>query len=172
MAKNVVQAGSEVQVNSMRIVVEGVDGIGKSTLCKKLSEHFKSAIVHNRADTDNSYDYYTSIHEAKHLIQDRSWPSEVVYSRVFNRPIRLTEDELLTLDILYCDTATIILYSSEPKYVMHNDDETLELQAKQFEINELYKTYCTDNNCTDFIMIDVAELDEEALFNKVLEVIT
>ena len=73
----------------MRIILEGVDGIGKSTICKKLSEKFGMSIIHNRADTDNSVEYYAQLLTVPNLIQDRSYVSEEVYSMAFGRKIRL-----------------------------------------------------------------------------------
>ena len=156
----------------MRIIIEGVDGIGKSTLCLKLSKYFESAIVHNRADTDNSYEYYVSLHEVEHLIQDRSYISEVIYSEAFNRKIRLTNEELLALDIMYSDAATIVLYSSNGyKFAVNNNNETVELRSKQFKISELYKDYNKAMNNTDIISIDVAHLDADQVFKAVLDML-
>jgi thymidylate kinase len=151
----------------MRIILEGVDGIGKSTICKKLSEKFGMSIIHNRADTDNSVEYYAQLLTVPNLIQDRSYVSEEVYSMAFGRKIRLDHNDLAFIKARAAShsTVVIILYSSDPdgSWRLNNTNETKELQEHQNMINKLYWNYAKMNSdCDNVIGIDVARFSNYA----------
>jgi thymidylate kinase len=64
-----------------RIIVEGADQQGKSTLCKLLAEQLGWKVKHYGKPSPD-FDYVRDYLVPPKTICDRSFPSEIVYSRV------------------------------------------------------------------------------------------
>lgn len=77
----------------MRIIIEGADGVGKSTIAKKIAEKFNLSLVHftNKDPRDLNF-YYQSLRK-NNVVYDRSFLSEMIYPKIFNRPEKLKEYE-------------------------------------------------------------------------------
>lgn len=77
----------------MRIIIEGADGVGKSTIAKKIAEKFNLSLVHftNKDPRDLNF-YYQSLRK-NNVVYDRSFLSEMIYPKIFNRPGKLKEYE-------------------------------------------------------------------------------
>ena len=77
----------------MRVIIEGADGVGKSTIAKKIAEKFNLSLVHftNKDPRDLNF-YYQSLRK-NNVVYDRSFLSEMIYPKIFNRPEKLKEYE-------------------------------------------------------------------------------
>ena len=81
----------------MSLIIEGLNGVGKTTLCNKIMTlpHFKKYEYHHlTADEDNSYSFYTKLLKNKKLILDRGALGELVYSSIYGRKPRITLSEV------------------------------------------------------------------------------
>lgn len=85
----------------MKIIIEGPDCCGKSTLCNNLQERVLPSYygyVHNESDKDLDenaliYKYQQQLVGQESTIIDRSWPSEMIYGKLFrNGYSRVSED--------------------------------------------------------------------------------
>ena len=66
----------------MLIVLEGVDGVGKSTIARKLARILNARIIHCTKDTPNDYRYFHRILDAatsENVIDDRFCYGQFVY---------------------------------------------------------------------------------------------
>lgn len=81
----------------MNIIIEGCDGVGKSTLVEKLKKHYKVDSIRLSYKDPKDYNFYSRILDKTDCIFDRSFLSELVYSPVFGRECQLTEDEVSSL---------------------------------------------------------------------------
>lgn len=81
----------------MRLIVEGPDGVGKTTIVKQLAEHFNCDILHMTEHGSKRLSDYQMKAFLDNVISDRSFLSELVYTQVFNRenPINVHEYEEL-----------------------------------------------------------------------------
>lgn len=83
---------------SQLIIVEGIDGVGKSTLVKKFEKFgYKSLHFPHKENVEDLAKYYLDIIEAnkgKKIILDRSFVSEVVYGNVIRGKSRISKEDL------------------------------------------------------------------------------
>ena len=100
----------------MLIVLEGADGVGKSTIAKRLARILNARIIHCTKDTPNDLAYFRSIlyaSEEQHIIADRFCYGQFVYQSEEER--KLTRDELYRLeaDMLNMGAKVIYVTASE-----------------------------------------------------------
>lgn len=143
------------------IVIEGPDGVGKSSICQLLSENLGYP-VYRMPDGDNQNEksaqlYRRTIIEVDEpMILDRFFPSSIVYGQYFNRDIPLNDIKELSNKR---DIFIFIIDRDEP---FRGDDFLNENQWP--EVRELYLTHAKSNrwkiiknnnslqNCVDAII--------------------
>jgi len=69
----------------MKIILEGCDGTGKTTLAKKLVQHYGLDYVHVNRDDPTTYEFYSQTMKKTNVIWDRHFIGEMVYPSVFKR---------------------------------------------------------------------------------------
>lgn len=69
----------------MRIILEGPDGVGKTTLAQQLADHYGCDIIHMTEKGSKKFFDYQDKARLDNIVSDRSFFSERVYSSVFNR---------------------------------------------------------------------------------------
>lgn len=78
----------------MRIIVEGADGVGKSTVVEYLAKKYNCDIIHMTAWGSRDYcDYHAKL-SLNNVISDRSFLSEMVYKQAFGLQPKLTFTQL------------------------------------------------------------------------------
>jgi thymidylate kinase len=107
------------------IILEGVSRTGKSSLTKSLSEKFgfRNISIKNKMpeSIDNLPDFYQGMHMMANeffaafpdetFILDRSFISELVYSKTFSRKTYINEDEVIA-DLLHDNNFVIVNLST------------------------------------------------------------
>ena len=78
----------------MRIIIEGADGVGKTTLVNKLAERYNLGVIHCHSKDPNDLDFYYQLLRKNEVIYDRHLIGEMVYPKIFGRPQKLKEYEL------------------------------------------------------------------------------
>ena len=87
----------------MLIVLEGCDGVGKSTIARSLAKVLDARIVHCTATTPNDYKFFKEIIDAskdKNIIADRFCYGQFVYQKSHERHLSWAELTQLELDML------------------------------------------------------------------------
>lgn len=79
----------------MRIILEGCDGTGKTTLAKILAERYKLDICHCTQRDAADFDFYYNTTRKDDVIWDRHTIGELIYPSVFNRRSQITFDEVV-----------------------------------------------------------------------------
>jgi thymidylate kinase len=69
----------------MKIILEGADGTGKTTLAKLLAEKYGLDICHCTRDDPADYDFYKHTARKENVVWDRHTIGELIYPEVFNR---------------------------------------------------------------------------------------
>lgn len=122
----------------MRIIIEGPDGVGKTTVVQALADAYGCDILHHtELGSKRPLDYHKKA-QLGNMIFDRSFLSEIAYSIVFNRECNLTPtqvEELMRdyktncwqIVILDADTDTIVkrlnLRADEAEYKIRKISE-------------------------------------------------
>lgn len=115
----------------MLIILEGIDGSGKTTLSKKLSEKYKLPVIKfsypkNDEEKNNMFLQYLKIlyNNNFKLILDRSWISEIVYGNIMRDSCVLSDFQVEFLNYLvnlhngrlyYCDIGAEKSYNNAIK---------------------------------------------------------
>lgn len=82
----------------MRIILEGVDGSGKTTLAKIFANEYGLDYCHCTASDPSDYDFYLNSARKDNVVWDRHTIGELIYPKVFDRPAQIgTEDARLIL---------------------------------------------------------------------------
>lgn len=77
----------------MKIVLEGPDGVGKSTIAKELAKMFNCDIVHCTGDDPKDYTFYRVTLKKTNVIWDRHLIGELVYPQIFDRKPKINKGE-------------------------------------------------------------------------------
>jgi hypothetical protein len=127
----------------MIIVIEGSDGVGKTTLAKSLQKSLKSAYVHYGPLPLwwRIWDYKDRL--VRHAVYDRYHWSSYAYSSVYPQPIDVTPEDCVRIDsdirrLLSGQYATVLVYCSEPNFFENRAKDDL-FDVKQIKaVNERY----------------------------------
>lgn len=102
----------------MRIILEGADGTGKTTLAKILANEFNLDICHCTQHDPADYDFYEQSIRKNNIIWDRHTIGELIYPKVFNRKqqICIEDARLILLHAKELKTKIFIL-TEEPAVI-------------------------------------------------------
>ena len=81
----------------MRIVLEGCEGVGKTTFANKLIEKYNLDYVHITNKDPNDYSFYKQTLRKEDVIYDRHLIGEMIYPKIFNRKGNLNHRQLKKL---------------------------------------------------------------------------
>lgn len=82
----------------MKIILEGCDGTGKTTLAKILADKYKLDICHCTQDDPGDYEFYRQTLRKENVIWDRHTLGELIYPKIFGRKQKIgTEDARLLM---------------------------------------------------------------------------
>lgn len=102
----------------MRIILEGCDGTGKTTLAKILAERYKLDICHCTQRDAADYDFYSQTLRKEDVIWDRHTLGELIYPKIFDREPQLTYPQA-------CDIMAAAKKEGVKIFVMTTDVEIL-----------------------------------------------
>ena len=77
----------------MRVVLEGCDGVGKTTLAKLISDKYNTDICHCTQNDPADFNFYFNTLRKNNIVWDRHVIGELVYPKIFNRESKLRFDE-------------------------------------------------------------------------------
>ena len=140
------------------ILLEGADKTGKTTLGKELSArlgipYFKYTNEHNywregkfkeALEYDQTYLLELLKQTGHSMIIDRSWPSEYVYSKIFNRETNF--DLLAMLDAEYALLGAMIVITMR-KSVCNWEKDELVSQCQSIAIQNEYQSFARHSSC-------------------------
>ena len=160
----------------MQIIIEGCDGVGKSTLVESLAEKYGCDILHMTSWGPKTYTSYLHRYDQDGIISDRSFISEKVYSKVFNRPSEISDghfESLLSyvrlqgykIVILTCDSFELM------RRLMERDDEDLYDADLRYKLEKLQEEYVRIGEKYDIPIIDTTDMYDSEVLKNVLEVL-
>ena len=124
----------------MRIIVEGADGVGKTTIVNYLAWLFDLEVIHIGSSDPNTYEWYSGLLEKDNVIFDRHFIGEMIYPYLFNRKGNLNNNKF---ELLYNKAIDLGYYF----LVITADEDTIKqrLLDRGNEPNEVVKTFTYAN---------------------------
>ena len=81
----------------MRILIDGCDGTGKTSVAEKLANRLNCDIIRLTHNGDGSFRKYMEVMIPENMVHDRTFISELIYPKYFGRKSKLDEGSEMTL---------------------------------------------------------------------------
>ena len=125
----------------MLYLIEGSDGLGKTTLAKALQWKLRTAYVHHAPPDNWTFNNFFEV--LPNAIYDRFHWSMYAYREVRKQPLELWSDDCAAIDYqlnkqLDGQYATICLYASDPGYFDGRPDDHMFTAEAIKSVNERY----------------------------------
>lgn len=160
----------------MKIILEGCDGTGKTTLAKILAERYGLDICHCTQKDPADYEFYRQTLRKENVIWDRHTLGELIYPNVFARKpkIGVEDARLLMMYAREADVRTFVLTADLPtirKRVEARGDEAPAIVENLKEIDTWFKFYARQFhvpviNTSEMSLREIFELVETPQENK------
>jgi thymidylate kinase len=161
------------------IILEGLSRTGKSTIAKALEESqgFRSVSIKNKMPefVENLHDFYHGMHvfaneiyrtfPEETFILDRSFLSELVYSKFFNRKTLSNQDESIA-DLVFDNNFVLVYFSNNyERYIQRGPKDRIIYTKQDFQkqkdlfdwyFNKYKTVHDSDEWKTKFLEIDTA----------------
>lgn len=135
----------------MRIMLDGCDGTGKTSVSEKLANNFGCNIIRLTYGGDRSPRAYYEIMRCDNVVHDRTFLSEVIYPKYFERKSRLDMNQVPYLFnlISFLNAKMFILTASSETIqnrIRQRGDEYIKDIDKFIEINQDYLEHAREHN--------------------------
>lgn len=153
----------------MKIILEGCDGTGKTTLAKLLAEKYKLDICHCTQHDPKDYEFYKQTARKDNVIWDRHTIGELIYPDIFGRK-REVEAEDVRLILAYAREAgaKIFVLTCDidilKKRLLSRGTEDYRIIQRCEEIDENFR-YLAD--CYNVPVIDTTKMTLSEIFEMV-----
>jgi len=153
----------------MRILLDGCDGTGKTTIAEKLANEWGCNVIRLTYGGDRSLKAYFQMMSVDNVVHDRSFISEIIYPKYFGRMCRLepnTEGYLHHLIENLSIKPFILTASPETiqKRIGKRGDEYIKDINKFVKINRDYIQYADEHNIP---IIDTTGYTPEEVVKKI-----
>lgn len=155
----------------MNIIIDGPDGVGKTTLVKKLKEHYNIDSIRLSYKDPKNYDFYSTLLKKTDCIFDRQFLSEIIYPNIFDRKCQLTFVEVCKL-IAICKTKKIKIFILDTDIDVIKD--RLDKRGNEHQnildnIEYLQKEFKKVSETYNIEIIDTTQISFEDIIKKVDE---
>lgn len=118
----------------MKVILEGVDGAGKTTLAKILAERYGLDICHCTQHDAADYNFYRQTLRKDNIVWDRHTLGELIYPKIFDREQQIsTEDARLVMHYAKEEGAKVIVLTADIMTIYER------LNARGNEDNRIYE---------------------------------
>lgn len=160
------------------IIVEGLDGCGKTTLITNLTKEEKQLVIPNNNFKNFYYKYVDTFERASvNSVMDRSFISVMVYGKILSNKARISEQDYLKLLKLYTKNKTSIIYLYAPQELLlerRKDDK-----SDRLVLLHLYKSLLKEfdyrleqaSNFMPVYKINTASYNEQQTFEQTKKLI-
>lgn len=145
----------------MKIIIEGNDGVGKTTLAKRLQGDLNiKSYIHLSGKDPRDFRFYSTLLEKEDVIFDRSFIDEPIYSFVLGRECKLNTIQLDTLHKQVKANNIIVIICNRSDKLYDTDEENRIIAASKIiddyflstAKNHDYIYYDTENDSYDELL--------------------
>ncbi len=160
----------------MNVILEGCDGIGKSTLARFLEQNRNMDIEHSSSDTKNDLQYHLDLIKYDSVVCDRCNLGEIVYPIIYHREPKMTWLEQLEFMNVCKEKSVIyiIFFASnfeDLKERLFKRGDTEQVLANAEKINILYTMLANifSNTYDNVFALDISKNKDQIEFFKEIE---
>lgn len=155
----------------MKIILEGVDGAGKTTLAKILAEKYGLDICHCTQYDAADYDFYRQTVRKENVVWDRHTIGELIYPTIFDRKQQIsTEDVRLVIHYAKEAGAKIFVLTADMDVIYRRLNERGNEDFRIYEnvdyIDNLFRFYADQYHVP---VINTSKMTLQEIFNLVEE---
>lgn len=155
----------------MKIILEGCDGTGKTTLAKILADRYGLDICHCTQDDPGDYEFYRQTLRKENVIWDRHTLGELIYPKVFGRCQKISsEDARLLMHYAKEEGVTILVLTTDIESIHDRidarGDEDGRICDRLAKIDEQFKRYAEEFRIP---IIDTSTMTLKEIFNLIEE---
>lgn len=155
----------------MKVILEGVDGAGKTTLAKILAEKYGLDICHCTQYDAADYNFYRQTLRKENVVWDRHTIGELIYPEIFDRKPQLgTEDVRIILHYAKKENVKVFVLTCDMTALYERLNERGNEDKRIYEnlnhINERFKFYAKQFSIP---IIDTSKMTLQEIFNLVEE---
>lgn len=152
----------------MRIIIEGCDSVGKTTVIEKLCNEYKLDIVKMTGPGWKDFESYFQKALLDNVVHDRSFISEFVYSTIYKRDSVVDKSSFEMLLSLYRKYNThIIFLTADVDVIMKRLKKRNTDNEQENDIIKRKIAYDLIAKIFSIKIIDTSSLDEEQIFKEV-----
>lgn len=154
----------------MKIIVEGADGTGKTTLVKLLAERYDLDICHCTQNDPADFDFYKQTARKENIVWDRHTIGELIYPNVFGRKQQIgIEDARLAIAYARENDGVVLILTADNEVIKkrllsRNIPEDSRIIEKSEWINEQFIHFA---DLFAIPVIDTSKMTIEEIFNLV-----
>ena len=161
----------EIGGMSMKIILEGCDGTGKTTLAKILAEKYGLDICHCTQHDAADYEFYRQTLRKENVVWDRHTIGELIYPRVFNRkPCLGTENARLIRHYAKEEGAKIFVLTADIETIrerlLERGNENVNILNNIERIDHEFKFYAEQFHIP---VIDTSKMTLQQIFDLIEE---
>lgn len=153
----------------MKIILEGCDGTGKTTLAKILADKYGLDICHCTQHDAKDYDFYRQTLRKDNVVWDRHTIGELIYPKIFGRDHGMSpEDARLVISHSREEGVRTFVLTCDPEVIRRRlrdrGTEDYRIIVNSQSIDSLFKHYARE---FDIPIIDTTKMTLDQIFTLV-----
>ena len=137
----------------MQVILDGVDGAGKTTISEKLANKLGCNIIRLTYAGDRTFQSYLDLMSCENVVHDRSFLSEMIYPKYFDRDSRLDASVVPSLfRVVQSFGIKLFILTATPETILERiskrGDEFIDDNEKFVQINQDYLDIAKEHGFT------------------------